>query len=141
MSNVSSSSSSFTNVSFLRKVLLADAAVSVAAGALMAFGGSPLHGLLNLPGAMLVPAGLSLFVYAAFVLWLAKRPVVPRGGVWAAVVINAVWAVDCLAIAFGSWFAPNLLGQAFLVVQVATVIAFAELQVIGLRKARSVAGA
>ncbi|MET0351005.1 MAG: hypothetical protein ABW067_14535 [Rhizobacter sp.] len=131
MSHVSTSSGS---LSFLRKVLFADAAISAACGALMAFGGSPLQGLLGLPAAMLAPAGLSLFVYAAFVAWLARRPVVPRAGVWAAVVINLVWAVDCLAVAFGPWFAPTGLGQAFLVVQVVTVVAFAELQVMGLKR-------
>jgi len=127
-------STSFGSLSFLRKVLFTDAAICVVCGALMAFGGAPLHGLLGLPAGVMTPAGLSLFVYAAFVTWLARRPVVPRAGVWAAVAINLVWAVDCLAVAFGPWFAPTTLGQAFLVVQVVTVIAFAELQVIGLRK-------
>ena len=132
MSHVSTSF--FGSLSFLRKVLFADAAISAACGALMALGGTPLQGLLGLPAGVLVPAGLSLFVYAAFVVWLARRPVIPRAGVWAAVVINLVWAADCLAVAFGPWFAPTGLGQAFLVVQVVTVVAFAELQVMGLKR-------
>lgn len=136
-----SSPSHVTHAAFLRKVLLADGAVSAAAGSVMAFGGTPLQTLLALPAAVLLPAGLSLFVYAAFVLWLATRPVAPRGGVWAAVAVNAVWAIDCLAVAWGPWFAPNPFGQAFLGLQVVTVIAFAELQVVGLRKARSTVGA
>ncbi len=57
----------FGSLSFLRKVLFADAAISAACGALMALGGTPLQGLLGLPAGVLVPAGPSLFVYAAFV--------------------------------------------------------------------------
>lgn len=129
-----SSLTSTVPMTFLRKVLWADALVSAAAGAVMAFGGTPLQALTGLPGTVLLPAGLSLFVYAAFVVWLATRAATPSAGVWAAVAINLVWAVDCLAIAFGPWFTPGAVGQAFLVAQAVTVIVFAELQVIGLRR-------
>lgn len=130
--SLASASAANAPLSFLRKVLWADAAVSAAAAAVMSFGGGLLASPLGLPTNLLMPAGLSLFVYAAFVLWLARRPVVPRAGVWAAVAINVVWAVDCLAIAFGPWFEPTGLGIAFLVAQVVTVGVFAELQVMGL---------
>lgn len=133
--SLASASTAAAPASFLRKVLWADAAVSAAAGAVMCFGGGLLASPLGLPTHLLMPAGLSLFVYAAFVLWLARRPLVPRAGVWAAVVINVVWAVDCLAIAFGPWYAPTGLGVVFLVAQVVTVGVFAELQAVGLRRA------
>lgn len=136
---MSSQTTSIASMSFLRKVLLADAAVSAAAAAVMAFGGGQLQAPLGLPAGLLAPAGLSLFVYAAFVLWLARRPAIPRGAVWGAVGINIVWAVDCLAMAFGPWFQPTVPGQAFLLAQVVTVLVFAELQVMGLGRERRLA--
>lgn len=127
---------SMTTSGFLTKVLWADAALCFGAGALTILGGVPLQGWLGLPATLLVPAGMSLFAYAAFAAWLARRGGQPRGAVWAAVAINVAWGIDCLAIAFGPWFSPTGLGQAFLLVQVATVVVFAELQVIGLRRGR-----
>lgn len=120
---------------FLANVLWADAALCGIVGAASVAGAGALQGLLGLPSTLLAASGLSLLVYAAFAAWLARRGGRPAAAVWAAVAINVVWAVDCLAIAFGPWFSPTLPGQAFLGVQVVTVVVFAELQVIGLRRA------
>lgn len=119
---------------FLQRVLLADGAISLASGLLMALGGSWLEGLLGLPAWLLVPAGLSLFVYTAAAFWMARRASVPRLAVWVLIAINVAWAVDCVAIAAGPWFAPTGLGQAFLAAHVITVLVFAELQFMGLRR-------
>ena len=127
--------SSISVSTFLRRVLLADALVSLAAGAVMALGGFWLQGVLKLPTVLLVPAGLSLFVYAALVWGLSREATLPRAAVWLVIGCNVVWAIDCVAIAAGVWFAPNLLGQAFLGAQVLTVLVFAELQFMGLRRA------
>jgi hypothetical protein len=134
MSNASSASLSSLPMSFLQKVLWADAALSALSGLSMALGGVPLQGVLGLPAAMVVPGGLGLLAYAVFLAWVATRPVLPRGAVMAAVIFNLVWTVDCLAIAFGPWFSPTALGQVFLLANVVAGIAFAELQVIGLRR-------
>ena len=77
---------------FLRWVLLTDAAVSGASGLLMTFIAGPLASLLNVPEALLFYAGLVLFPYAAFVAYLAHREVVLRSAVWAAIVLNVLWA-------------------------------------------------
>ncbi|MBC7954489.1 MAG: hypothetical protein H7Y33_01295 [Cytophagales bacterium] len=126
--------------SFLRRVLLADAAVSLAAGAVMVLGGAWLQGLLQLPALLLVPSGLSLFGYAALLGWLARRASVRRDAVWLLVVGNLAWAVACLAIAAGVAFAPSVLGQAFLGAQVIAVLVFAELQFMALRRAGAARG-
>src|SRR5438477_7779379 len=55
---------------FLRRVLLADAAFSVAGAALMAFGAALLAGPTGIPTSLLLSAGLALFPYAAYVAWL-----------------------------------------------------------------------
>ena len=125
---------------FLRRVLLADAATSAAVGACMAGAAGPLQRLTGLPVSVLVGAGLALFPYAACLLWLATRPAVPRAAVWAPIVLNVLWAIDCAVLAFAGGFAPNALGLAFLAVQAGTVLVFAELEFIGLRRCAIVAG-
>jgi len=121
--------------SFLRRVLLADAAVSAIVGVLMAAASDPLQALLGLPASLLVGAGLALLPYAAYLAWIATRAAVPRAAVWVPIVLNVLWAIDCLVVAFGGGYAPSVLGQAFAVVQVVTVLVFAELEFMGLRRA------
>jgi hypothetical protein len=122
---------------FLRRVLLADAGVSAAVGAVMAAGANALQGLLGLPSSLLLGAGLSLFPYAAYLVWLATRAAVPRAAVWVPIVLNVVWAADGLLVLLAAGLQPTLLGEAFVAVQIVTVLAFAELEFIGLRRALS----
>jgi len=122
---------------FLRNVLLADAVVSGGAALVMLLGGPLLQSLVHLPAWMMLGGGATLVAYAVFVGWLSRRESVPRALVWALVVINVVWAVDCGLIAFASWWQPSLLGQAFLGVQIAAVLLFAELQFIALQRDRA----
>ena len=125
---------------FLRRVLTADAGVSAGVGALMAVGAGPLQRLTGLPASLLIPAGLALLPYAAYLLWIATRPAVPRAAVWVPIALNLLWAADCALVAFGGSFAPTASGQVFLAVQVLSVLAFAELEWIGLRRAPALAG-
>ena len=123
-----------TTGAFLRNVLLADALVSGATGALMALAAGVLEPILQVPATLLRLAGLALLPYAAFVAMLARREALPGGAVWAVVACNAIWAIDCVALLFTGWIDPTLLGVAFILVQAVVVAAFAELQVIGLRR-------
>ncbi|MET0333902.1 MAG: hypothetical protein ABW190_06495 [Rhizobacter sp.] len=122
---------------FLRNVLLADAVVSGAAALVMLAGGSWLQALLQLPAWVMLGGGATLLAYAVFVGWLSKRRSVPRALVWSLVVINLGWALDCAVLAFGGWWQPSGLGQAFLGVQIAAVLVFAELQFVALRRDRA----
>jgi hypothetical protein len=119
---------------FLRNALLADAVVSGATGALMALAAGPLEPVLQVPAPLLRIAGLALLPYAVLVALLARRDVPPRGLVWLVVAGNAIWAVDCVALLFTGWIEPSLLGVAFILIQAVVVAAFAELQVVGLRR-------
>lgn len=121
---------------FLRNVFLADAVVSGGAALVMLLGGSPLQSLLQLPSWLMLGGGATLVAYAVFVGWLSRRDRVPRALVWALVVVNVVWAVDCALITFASWWQPSGLGQAFLGVQIAAVLVFAALQFIALQRDR-----
>ena len=122
--------------SFLRRVWWADAAVSAVVGAAMAGAAGPIGELIGLPARLLAVAGLSLLPYAAFLAWLATRSAVPRAAAWAPVLLNVVWAVDCIALAVMQADAgPLLIG--FIAVQVLT---FAELEFGGLRRSPVAAG-
>jgi pilus assembly protein TadC len=123
--------------SFLRRVLWADAIVSAAVGVVMALGAGALHRLLGLPSSLLMVAGLALLPYAGYLVWLATRATVPRAAVWLPIVLNLVWAVDCVLVLAAAGLSPTWLGEAFVVLQIVTVLAFADLEFIGLRRALS----
>jgi hypothetical protein len=119
---------------FLRRVLLLDAASSGAMGVLLLTCGGLLAGLLNLPAELLIEAGWVLVPFALAVGFLGTRSRLARVAVWAVIGINAVWAIDSVVLLFTGWVEPNLLGHAFVLGQAAFVALMAQLQVIGLRK-------
>lgn len=118
----------------LRHLLVADAAVSGACGVLMAAAAEPLAGLLGLPAALLLPAGIVLLPWSLLLLWLARRPVPSAGWVRAVIAANLVWALDCALVLAAGWFRPTGLGVAFVLLQIVAVLAFAGLQHRGLRR-------
>lgn len=120
---------------FLRRVLWADAIVSAVVGVVMAMAAPLIERLTGLPADLLVPAGLALLPCAAFLAWLVTRPAVPLAAVGVPIALNLLWAVDCAWVAFGGQVQPNGWGHAFLAVQALTVLLFAELEFIGLRRA------
>ena len=74
---------------------------------------------------LLRSVGLALLPYVAWLLWLARRPAVPRGTAWTMVAINALYAIECVLLPLLGWIAPNALGWAFLLVQAMVVGSFA----------------
>ena len=122
------------NLSFLRKVLVVDAMSSGAMGvALFAFS-APLAALMNLPQPLLAEAGLVLLPFAAFVGFLASRPMPSRLGVWIVIALNVIWAIDSIVLLFTGWLSPNPLGYAFVIGQAAVVAVLADLEYVGLRR-------
>jgi hypothetical protein len=119
---------------FLRRVLLADAAVSAGVGfAMMAFA-HELQAPLRVPSDLLFYAGFVLLPYAALVVWLVRRERIPRWTIWAVITGNALWALDSLVLPYTGWIDPTLLGEIFIVGQAIVTVAFAELEYIGLQK-------
>ena len=116
---------------FLRYALLGDALASGATGLLAFAGADALANLLGLPQPLLRYAGLVLLLYAIFVGWLGRRASIPRGAVWAVVVMNALWAADSMALLASGWVAPTMLGAAFVIVQALVVAGFAAAQAYG----------
>lgn len=125
--------------SYLRKVFLADAVITGAAGIAMIGGADFTHGLLGLPSALIFWSGVALVPFVAMLALIVRAGAAPKGLLVAIIGINFAWVAGSLFVAFGPMFAPTLLGQAFVVAQAATVFLLAELQVTGLRRAGAAA--
>jgi len=119
---------------FLRRAIQADAIFSGASAVLLTLGASELAPLLNLPEALLSETGLFLIAYTALVGWLGTRQAMPKALVVIVIAGNAAWAVASIALLFSGTVTPNLLGEAFVVVQAIVVGALGELQYVGWRR-------
>lgn len=120
----------------LRRALTADALISLAAGFVMTLGADLLSAWLQLPASLLLAAGLSLFPWAGFLMWLARKSAVPRAAVWTVLAINALWIVESAWVALGGQFAPNGWGLAFIAAQGVAVFVVLEREFMGLRRSR-----
>ena len=124
--------------SFLRRVLIIDAAVSGATGLILIAGADLLHDWLAVPAALARGAGLSLIPFALLVGYLATRQSMPRAGVWAVIVLNALWALDSMLLLASGLVSPTALGTAFIIAQALAVAVLAELEYVGLRRSVAV---
>lgn len=124
---------------FLRNTLYLDALASGATALLMLLGAPLLAGLLELPEPLLFWAGLLLIPFVAMLVVIARRDSVPRGLLPVIIVLNMLWVIGSFVLLLSGAVAPNALGIAFVVVQALAVAVFAELQVIGIRRAGTVA--
>ena len=123
-------------LSFLRRVLLADGVVSGTTGLLLALGAGFLGNLLNLPEILLRNAGVFLILYGALVgyLGMQTRPATPA--VWTVIAANTLWVLNSILILVLGWVQPSELGYAFVIFQAVVVALFAELEYMGLRRIR-----
>ena len=119
---------------FLRRAIVGDAIITGAMAVLLVAAAGLLGPLLNLPDSFLREVGIFLIVYAALVGFLGSRELMPKFFVVLVIGANALWTIDSIALLFTSWVQPNLLGQAFVVMQAVTVAVIAELQYIGLKR-------
>jgi hypothetical protein len=124
---------------FLRWVLLADAATSGAVGLLMMLGSGLLEQVLGLPAELSRYAGISLLPFAAFLVYLARRTNLSQPVVWAVIVLNALWTADSILLLLTGWIEPTGLGYAFVIFQAFGVAMFAGLEYFGLRKSATAA--
>ena len=130
---------SFTLNPFLRQMLFVDAAVSGAAGVLMAAGAPFLSPLLGLPENLLFWAGLLLFPFVALLIAVARRGKASRLVLVDIVAINALWVAASFGLLISGAVQPTMLGYAFVIAQALTVALLAELQFIGLRRVTATA--
>lgn len=124
------------SATFLRRVLAVDAiGAAVSAVALIA-ASSTIAPLLGLPASLIETVGIAFIPFAAFVGWLAARETPPAAGVWAVILLNALWVIESLLVAAGVWFQPNSVGVAVIVAQALGIATLAELEYVGLKKLR-----
>jgi len=121
----------------LRVVLAFDAITCLLMGSVLLIAGSALGELFAIPPVVLRVAGAVLLVFAAGVGHLARRMVLSSAGVIAVIALNALWATESLLALWVGWLDPNALGTAFVVAQALAVAVIAEVQYIGLRRARA----
>ena len=100
----------FRSSTFLRRVLLVDAATCLATGLLLMLGAALLEGILGLPAQLSRYAGLSLLPFAAFLVYLARRARLSPPMVWAVIVANAVWTIVSVLLLLSGWVEAQTLG-------------------------------
>jgi hypothetical protein len=120
---------------FLRLALRLDAAASGALGVVSLGAASAVSDLLGPGTGVLRAIGAFLVVYAAGLVALAGLRSIPRPAVWTVVVGNLAWAVGTGVLAFAVHELTTL-GTVVVLAQALAVAVFADLQWIGLRRAR-----
>ena len=120
----------------LRLALKLDALATAAVGVLSTVAGPVLDDLLGAPLTLLLPVGLFLLAYAAFVWVVATRPRMSRPAAWAVIAANLLYAVDCAVVVAAEWFPLTALGVALVLFPAAAVALFAAAQLYGLRHTR-----
>ena len=126
---------------FLRRVLWADAAVSLAMALLLIFGASAIASLTALPEFLLSGAGWALMPWVALVAFTATRDPIRTGLAWLVVALNVVWVVESGFLLTMDSITTNALGVAFVLVQAFGVLVLAALQATGLLALRRQAAA
>ena len=116
------------NLLNLRKILFTDALTCAACGALMAGASGPLAALTQIPAALLLYAGLSLFPIAAFMAFVGQRARRSAPAVWLVVIGNALWVLASVGLLFSDAIAPNLWGKAFIALQAGVVLVLSVLE-------------
>ncbi len=120
---------------FLKRVLLLDAASCLLMGAGLALGAAMLTAPFGLSERLIEGAGLVLIPIGLFIGWLGTRNAAPAALVYAVIVGNLGWTAESLIVAFGQQ-GVTLLGSAFVAAQAAAGLGLALLEYAGVRHAR-----
>ena len=119
---------------FLKRVLLLDAASCLLMGAGLALGAAILAGPFGLPEGLVQGAGLLLLPIGLFIFWLGTRSTAPAALVYVVILGNLGWTAESLFVAFGQQ-GVTALGTAFVAMQAAAVLGLALLEYAGVRRA------
>jgi hypothetical protein len=120
----------------LRRALVVDSAACGASGIVLLLGAGPLADLFGLPAALLRTVGLLLLPVAVVLLHSAMREPVRRQLVRGIVGLNLLWVVASLLLLASGWVEPTGEGYLFVVAQALLVLAIADTQIVGLRRAQ-----
>lgn len=118
---------------FLRLALALDAVVTGVNGLVYLAAAAPVADLLGPDAGLLREIGVFLLVYTAAVAFVAFRP--KDAAVKAVIALNAVWTLASIAAVVFGLLEFTTLGAVWAIAQALVVGVFAELQIMGLRKA------
>jgi hypothetical protein len=128
---------SVPNTPFLRKVLIADAAIGALSVPLLILGSGPLAAALNLPEPLLIGAGIAVIPFVISLFALARLERLPRWWLLKIVLLNWGWVTASIAILLLAPIEPNALGTAVILAQAAGVALFGWLEGAPLRGHRA----
>ncbi len=117
----------------LKRALTANAIFSALSGAILLLASERLAQLLG-TSVSLVPLGAMLLIYAAGLLWNARRENVSRMEAWIAVALDVAWVAGSAIVIFAGVLSAT--GNWIVAIVADVVLLFAVLQLIGLRKSR-----
>ncbi|MFD1931841.1 MULTISPECIES: hypothetical protein [Nonomuraea] len=120
---------------FLRMALAADAVVTGGNGLIYLLAAAPVSGLLGPDAGILREIGVFLLVYGAAVGFLAGRANISRAAAQVVIALNIVWTLGSVAAVATGLMEFTTIGAIWAIAQALVVGAFAELQIMGLRKA------
>ena len=123
--------------SLLHTALVLDAVVTGANGLAYLVAAGPLGDLFDLSTGLLRAVGAVLLAFAVLVALTARRDDPPAPAVRAIIAVNGAWVAAGLVTAAAGWGSPSTVGTVWVVAQALVVAAFAELQLVGLRRSRS----
>lgn len=118
----------------LRLVLRLDAVVTAGNGLAYVAAAGPLADLLGLPAPFLRVAGAFLLVFAVLVWATGSRPAPSGAAVRVVIAVNVAWVLGSLVLVALGLGSPSTAGTVWVVLQAAVVGAFAEGQILGLRR-------
>jgi hypothetical protein len=127
--------SRLVNATFLRRILLVDAAVSGTAGLVMVLAAVPLQAWTGVPAGLLRYAGACLLPFAGLLVALARTAALPRGAVTAVIAANGAWVAASVLVLFTDLLRPSALGYVFVLGQALAVAVLAEMETVGLKRA------
>ncbi|MEU4546127.1 hypothetical protein [Nonomuraea dietziae] len=121
---------------FLRLALVADAVVTGGNGLIYLLAAGPVGDLLGPDTGLLRGIGAFLLVYGAAVGFLSTRADISRGATKAVIALNIIWTLGSVAAVATGLLEFTMVGAVWAIAQALVVAAFAELQIMGLRKSR-----
>ncbi|MGZ8335386.1 MAG: hypothetical protein ACXWU1_01845 [Allosphingosinicella sp.] len=122
---------------FLKRVLVLDAASCLGMGLLLALGAGVLAPMFGLARPLVFGAGAALVPIGLSILWVATRKNVHPLLVYLVIGGNLLWVIDSLLLIRDA-AGITALGTAFVTAQAAAVAALTAMEMIGVRRARQV---
>ncbi len=118
----------------LRSTLVINAISTALCGLALLLAPAPLAELLGgSPPAILAGVGAGLVLYAAGLVWTARRQPIPGAAAWAAIVLDLGWVLGSVAVV--ELGILSSIGAGLVALVAALVLVFAVLQFVGVRQA------